>query len=596
MHNVHFGGKHLKRLDGLKSERHDILSEIKRHIPKKKYKLTQSSFRNGTVRITKPGKYVLAEDITFSPNASNDFRPLPTQTKYSNRAYSLGFFAAITIEVDGVEIDLNGKTLKQGDKMAWMQRFYANIETASTPFIPGQGPGDFGKNIRSPKYIYIHGGTLGRSSHHGIHGNGNEYVVVEDVKMIDYEFVGSAINGGKYIVHHNCKILRNFKDLKVLATWSAALFAQQFTDDIAHKLAENTSVDRVLFNNFNQNRLRLRSSIHQTKNELFANKRTVSNPLYRNDKLLADGNVYGILSNPLGVAINDFSSEETMKDKKHASHFIIENCEIRDLEGDVDEVISFVNAAGKAQKGPSGDLLKLDDCMTDDGRYRGNEISDMIFALARVKKVYPSLGYGTLNIDDDVLRWSQGELSFFQLKNRGYKFITGQDSMGHVGKGVLGIRIDGTKHVVLSHNNVKNVINHARLGAEHNKSTDKTYQGTITAGIHLAYSQDVWIDKTLVKDIKSYNGEASGVKAINNTKANIYHSSIDGITSGLKYDEGEWTGRTHSKTSQVYHSTAPNEFPSAKGVCWTYNSKVSFENVDIKTLKGPQVFYIAIVG
>ena len=38
-------------------------------------KLNQSDFESGTVRITKPGIYVLQENIVFNPNASNDFFP-----------------------------------------------------------------------------------------------------------------------------------------------------------------------------------------------------------------------------------------------------------------------------------------------------------------------------------------------------------------------------------------------------------------------------------------------------------------------------------------------------------------------------------------
>nr|QBK92178.1 MAG: hypothetical protein LCPAC304_05250 [Pithovirus LCPAC304] len=594
MHNARFRQKDWKRLSALQAKGHHILEKIQRHIPKKTYNLTQSDFEKGTFRITKPGKYILKENITFAPNPKNDFRPLSTQRDYAGRPFSLGFFAAITIEVDGVEIDLNRKTLRQSDKMAWMQRFYANIETASTAFISGQGPGKFGKSILSPKYIYIHNGTLGRSSHHGIHGNGNQYVLIENVVMVDYEFVGSAINGGTYIVHRNCKILHNFKDLKVLATWSAALFALQFSDAIAKNVSDTSNMDAGLFNEFSHSHLRLRASIRKAKKELFAN-RIVSNDLFRNEKKLADGNVYGILTNPLGVAIHAFASKQSMKELPPASHFFVENCEIQDLEGDVDEVVGFVNKNKKAQKGLSGDLLKLADCTYEDGSYRSNEISDMIFSLAAIQRTYPTWDYGTLHIDTDVLRWSHGELSFAQLTERGYLFQTGQDSMGHTGKGVLGIRIDGTNNVVLANNTVKNITNHARLGAEFNKSTDKTYLGTITAGIHVAYSRGVWIEKTLIENIRSYNGEASGIKGINTSKLFLHQSSVRDIESGLQYKEGEWTGRNYNKRSSIYRSTQPNEFPSVKGVCWSHDSTVYFEDIQIETLKGPQVFYVAII-
>ena len=97
--------------------------------------LRNSHFTNGTVRITKPGIYVLQENITFNPNESNDFMPTAAQISSGlypvgeNGAYQLGFFAAITVETNqGVIIDLNGKTIQQSKLHDLQQRFYANIE------------------------------------------------------------------------------------------------------------------------------------------------------------------------------------------------------------------------------------------------------------------------------------------------------------------------------------------------------------------------------------------------------------------------------------------------------------------------------------
>ena len=103
---------------------------------------------NGTVRITKPGIYVLNENIIFNPNENNDFFPRMDQlSQYpmgNSGPFHLGFFAAITIESDNVILDLNGKTITQSSLHNIEQRFYAHIELASSPFIPNQGPGNIG--------------------------------------------------------------------------------------------------------------------------------------------------------------------------------------------------------------------------------------------------------------------------------------------------------------------------------------------------------------------------------------------------------------------------------------------------------------------
>lgn len=591
--NHHFSKDEKGHIQHLKDIQNEILHKIKKHIPRKKYYLNQSSFKTGTFRITKPGIYILKENIVFGPNPENDFRPLKGDKEYSNRAYSLGFFAAITIEVDGVELDLNNKTLKQDDRMAWMQRFYANIETASTPFIPKQGPGDFGSKIVSPKYIYIHNGKLGRSSHHGIHGNGNKYLVIENVDMIDYEFVGSAINGGHYVVYKDCRILHSFRDLKVLASWSAALFAQQFADRIIEEVNSGKSISKELFRELSHNRLRLQRVIDNTKKELFEGK-DVSNPLFRNELKVGDGNMYGILSHPLGVAINEFSSAETMEGEK-STYFFIDNCLIKDIEGDVDEIITFQDKEGKAQKGPSGDLLKLKDCSDQSGKYRPNSLSELILSLARLKNAGYKFDYGTLNINNDILNWSRGRGDLSSLLSKGYKFITGQDSMAHHGKGVLGIRIDGTKHVVITHNHIENIINHGRMGAEYNKKDGgKIYDGCNSSAIHISYSDDVWLDKTRIKNIKSYNGESCGIKAIHSVSGNVNHCIISRITCGDKYKDGEWSGRNHLEQSSVYKTIHPNKTPSSNGIAWSRNCNFKCQDLEIFDLSGPQKYYMTI--
>ena len=155
--------------------------------------LTQNDFTEGTVRITKPGIYILKENIIFNPNQSNDFFPRMNQLEKfpmgNSGPFHLGFFAAITVESDNVMIDLNGKTIKQSALHNIEQRFYAHIELASSPFIPNQGPGDFGKTIKIPKNVCIMNGTLGLSSHHGIHGNKMENVVIHNVVFKDFEVI-----------------------------------------------------------------------------------------------------------------------------------------------------------------------------------------------------------------------------------------------------------------------------------------------------------------------------------------------------------------------------------------------------------------------
>ena len=115
--------------------------------------LYNSDFKDGTYRIKESGTYIIMEDIIFNFNPPSDdemtdidnFSPnsidvdelywFPTKDQanpitgeYSglytySGAYTLGFFAGITIETDYVIIDLNGHSLSQDRLYYFQQRF-----------------------------------------------------------------------------------------------------------------------------------------------------------------------------------------------------------------------------------------------------------------------------------------------------------------------------------------------------------------------------------------------------------------------------------------------------------------------------------------
>jgi hypothetical protein len=137
-------------------------------------------FDAGTVILNKPGKYMLAEDISFCPKVRSTvpgtlpmdaFDPIFPSIKYDEHAFALGFSSAIAITGDNIELYLNGKTMKQCEGHLLMQRFFAHIALALTPFTANEGPHNFVNpkiGFQAGKNVLISGpGTLGRSSHHG---------------------------------------------------------------------------------------------------------------------------------------------------------------------------------------------------------------------------------------------------------------------------------------------------------------------------------------------------------------------------------------------------------------------------------------------
>ena len=60
-----------------------------------RFEISSENFANGTYRITRSGRYVLTEDITFDP-------PRDVPSTYPRMPFRLGFFAAITVECPDV--------------------------------------------------------------------------------------------------------------------------------------------------------------------------------------------------------------------------------------------------------------------------------------------------------------------------------------------------------------------------------------------------------------------------------------------------------------------------------------------------------------
>lgn len=137
-----------------------------------------ADFADGSLIITQPGSYRLCEDIIFNANPPSVLGTSPAEAfdpnlgaKYDENTFGLGFFAAIVIASDGVDLYLDGHTLQQSEAHALMQRFFALVELSSSPFIRGAGPAQFvgdDDDFYTSQNVGIYGpGVLGRSAHHG---------------------------------------------------------------------------------------------------------------------------------------------------------------------------------------------------------------------------------------------------------------------------------------------------------------------------------------------------------------------------------------------------------------------------------------------
>lgn len=420
--------------------------------------LYNSDFQNGTLRITTPGIYVLQEDIVFNPNEFNDFSPTADQISSGlypqnmEGPFHLGFFSAITIETENVILDLNTHTIKQSQNHKFQQRFYANIELANSPFIPKQGPGPFIKvnEYKPASNLLIMNGKLSSSSHHGIHGNRANNIVLHKLKIDDFEVAGIALNGTTLAVLNEIEILNNEKDIKVLSTYSQARFIRKFIN-LALQRSPNLSLGNKTIQ---QIKNRIESELAKTFNS-FKNSGVIPDNFFKNKSASGeyDGNVYGIVLNVNGVVINDFLRNRTPSMIGNTDIFL-HKIIINNLSSEPVEIIGLnanpsLNTAygGRVQVGPIGDVLQMEHIQDQNENYLGTSLSDAQIILANSNYSGPN---GTNNIISEIVEWAKGNknLSSFIGTDPGkFYYISGGDSMNHAMKGNIGLFISGGNQI-----------------------------------------------------------------------------------------------------------------------------------------------------
>ena len=73
----------------------------------------------------------------------------------------------------------------------------------NSPFTPNNGPANFGNVFLNCNNIIIQNGTLGLSSHHGIHGNNSSNLLFKNLTINNYDVGGISLNGCHDIVCEN---------------------------------------------------------------------------------------------------------------------------------------------------------------------------------------------------------------------------------------------------------------------------------------------------------------------------------------------------------------------------------------------------------
>jgi hypothetical protein len=622
--------------------------------------LTAADFAKGTIRVMVPCKLVLCESIAFNPNAPThltdstdpsrevaidpnrelDWFPTSDQAAYfkvgeashpgtaglpgatPTQAYRLGFFAAITVEHgEGTIIDLNGFRLACHPQFAMQQRFHALIELANQPFIPGQGPAQFGRELRPARLAWIRNGEMGRSSHHGIHGNGMHDILISDVTFRDYEVAAISLNGGRRIVIRDCQLEGTSTDVPVLGSYSAGRFvrliarsrlaiAKEWLTDTANATSPDkadvealTSALETALGPLNEAMNTMFNAVH------FPASGAVAPALFNNSTGLADGNPYGIAIHARGVLVNAFlCNGPTLAQANDAARAFectdvtLRRVNIAHTRGAVREVLALAiqpnnavvtDAAGSAFRffGHDSALNGHSDAqpaeMDDDGNPTLTEVGRAQIAIAALERKLVDLeqissAIAVQIIPPQLVAWANTP-NWRILKAGGkdyriepdqsirFRVLGNGDSMFHVNKGAIGLFVQGVDGLTLDRVSVSNVANLGLPGSTKpgrykgpddgghpNQGWQTGYTGADARGIYVGACSNVTAADISASAVDSRYGSAWGV-SIAGGSANVDSDGIliGDVSAGSDYQ---------AKTAQQPRDRLPNTPPEAIGL------------------------------
>lgn len=516
--------------------------------------IRQEHFTNGTLRIRDPGYYRLVEDIEFNPNIENDCQPYESQNseypgvaKGSCGPFSLGFFAAITLEANSCYLDLNGHTIRQGLNSYINQRFFAVIEIGAGMFINNQGPP--GLNCKellppSPQGVVIDGnlndpsnpGRLGRTSHNGIHGIKARYCFIKNLIIEDFEVGGISINGGKHILMDDIQVRDSKIDVPVTFEYSTLLLLRQV---FMKNYSDNVEVQRMLVRmNRVKNIIETRFLEYSRQNGnsvgIWNNFREDNDTgIFMNRKGLPDGSaLYGILLHRVGVAIGDFAQEiccinGTDDDDIDAKVIVMKNCSVENLRLDGTEIIAKrkPGTTNKFEGDIRGQLFQIN----PDGTFKQNFLTEIQALSRRVK-------------GDPINTNHQNNLADCSRH---------LDGMGHVFKGVIGFRFDFLECADIFNCTARNLINKTvpvidvfnEIVEKADARFDEGFAGGHTRGVSISKCDRILIEGGEINSFNSGCGNCKGIDLIrgnnNVSLKNIViqemKASGDGMNQILRY-------------------------------------------------------------
>ena len=273
--------------------------------------------------------------------------------------------------------------------------------------------------------------------------------------------------------------------MPIIGTYSNARFIAAYLDWLVQTGSSTTlNVQGKLLSAVEiQNALRAATiHVHQDvivdgKTFIDAAKHPAEYALFHNRFGVVDGNAYGFLVNPLGVAVFGFPSQGPTPSKKIS----FKNVHITSQRAFINEVIAL-NQGGRPAVDPIGAVFMVRNVHPDTGApltvssldeskavYTGNVVANAqaLVAKAALNGEFPSfLDVTRLNITQEVLTWIESGSALSTIVQQPTDYLCNGDTMFHVNKGVIGFKMDGAQNVTMKNTSVDEIENFGTLAQE----------------------------------------------------------------------------------------------------------------------------------
>jgi hypothetical protein len=378
----------------------------------------------------------------------------------------------------------------------------------------------FGEKLHSCYNVIIKNGHLGKTSHHSIHSPGySKNIILYDLTIEEFAVGAIHLNGAHNVYMNNISI----DNKNMVIKFNSLLSQSQFILPFLEQIDEN---EIILLEGVEKSVKTIKTKIRTDIDNAFKSIRepelypySEDNIFYNKDGL--DANMYGIVLNTNGIAVNDLKPLKTDNSIGN-NNIVLRNVSVKNIVSKGSEVLllstqqNAEEAYGKGGfTGPVGDVFDFIRCKDANGYYKGNCLSDAQLTIA---KFLPNT---RTNIPKAIIEWADGTSKIQDIiENEKYYVIRGRDSMAHVMKGNIGIFCSQTYRMILQ--NI--IINNVR-----NNSISDYFRSNYSAGLLFTGCIDVLMRDYIICNITSENGLSDTIAYKNENKniITVYNSNHD---------------------------------------------------------------------